>query len=542
MDIAHTLSLLERGQGTQEDLEKLARFIQRASYFIGKMPGTNTGPLANPTLFSLIHAVTEIAAGLDIEQVALSTAVKINEWIPSERCTVMGWDPGDDSLLVYADRSVPDWEIESPWRSGTRLDELPFLRPVLYENLPRQYEAGSAENSEELQQVFRLSGASALVLIPISVRNRAIGCVAVLNRPDVRKISSHEMILVRLLANQAAVSIENAILYQDARQRSRELEAVRKASLVVTASLDLEYVLNAILESTHQLLHNLQDTHIFLYDGDTIRFGAARWSDGRRNEPWSTPRPEGLTYSVARSGEMILVKDIRNHPMYENAPEDWHGSIVGLPLKIGPRVVGVMTVARSQPGLFPEHELYVLRMLGDQASLVIENARLHNLISQQALTDALTSIPNRRHFDQQLEEEIRRSYRYSHRFALVILDLNHLKQINDTYGHLAGDRALQQTATLLRRSTHDTDFVSRYGGDEFALILPETDRDGAAALTRRILAAFAQTKLDVPEAVNTFLTAAAGTAVFPEDGTTAGELIETADQAMYLSKRQTPGR
>jgi signal transduction histidine kinase len=108
------------------------------------------------------------------------------------------------------------------------------------------------------------------------------------------------------------------------------------------------------------------------------------WRDGRRDEPYAQPRPDGLTYSVARGGETILVPDLRAHPLFADAPAEWEGAIVGLPLKIVDRVVGVMNVGYPQPRAFEEAEQHALRVLGDQAAIAIENARLYEALRRQA--------------------------------------------------------------------------------------------------------------------------------------------------------------
>jgi len=156
------------------------------------------------------------------------------------------------------------------------------------------------------------------------------------------------------------------------------LEALRQASLSLTSSLELQAVLDAILKSALKLLGDATNGHIFLYSEDEgrLNFGASLWSDGRYGEPVAMPRPDGLTATVAKTGEAIVVQDMKASPLYEKAPPDWHGAIVGLPLKIGQRVVGVMNVSYEKPRQFSEDDLHLLRLLGVQAAVAIENARL----------------------------------------------------------------------------------------------------------------------------------------------------------------------
>ena len=192
-------------------------------------------------------------------------------------------------------------------------------------------------------------------------------------------------------AAQAAIAIENARLFEAAQQHTAELEAVRQATLGLTARLELPAVLEAILQNALRLSQHARNAHIFIIARDTeqLTFGAALWSDGRRDIV-APPRPNGLTYTVARTGETIIVPDIRNHPLFAKTPPEWSGAIVGLPLKIEQRVVGVMNIAYRQAQDLSDNQLRALRLLGDQAALAIENARLFQTSTRQ--TEQLTML------------------------------------------------------------------------------------------------------------------------------------------------------
>ncbi|MEE9188129.1 MAG: GAF domain-containing protein, partial [Anaerolineales bacterium] len=165
-----------------------------------------------------------------------------------------------------------------------------------------------------------------------------------------------------------------------------QMENLRQASLTLTASLDLKEVLDTIAQCALDLVPGMRNCHIFLYqseNGSKLIFGTALWGDGKRNQPFSNPRSDGLTMTVAQSGNPILVSDMRSHPLYVGTPGSWTGSIIGLPLKIGDRVVGVMNVSHTQPGALSESDIRMLRLLGDQAAIAIENARLYEAIATE---------------------------------------------------------------------------------------------------------------------------------------------------------------
>jgi signal transduction histidine kinase len=165
-----------------------------------------------------------------------------------------------------------------------------------------------------------------------------------------------------------------------------QMENLRQASLTLTASLDLKEVLDTIAECALDLVPGMRNCHIFLYqteNGEKLIFGTALWGDGKRNKPFSNPRTDGLTMTVAKSGNPIMVPDLRSDPLYAGTPSSWSGSIIGLPLKIGDRVVGVMNVSHIQPGAFSDSDIRMLRLLGDQAAIAIENARLYEAVATE---------------------------------------------------------------------------------------------------------------------------------------------------------------
>jgi diguanylate cyclase (GGDEF)-like protein len=535
--IEKALRNLENSHGTQADLDLLKQFIRRAEKYL---PTTNNllSEGGGQSLFRLIRAIMEIAAENEINEIAGTAVAKIAELTQANSCVAFLWNSSNDCLVCLSDQVSPDWIPAYHWPESLPLNSAPFLRSVLSEGRPIQLPVASDSSDVSIQQILQSIGSSQLVAVPFGIHGAPQGLFVLLFQPAARSLSSEEMIFLQLLANQAGVSIENARLIDDTRQRSQELEAVRQASLTLTASLDLQQVFDAILKSTLNLMKDAQDANIFLYENEVLDFGSSMRTDGHLNRLFAPPRQDGLTYTVARLGEPIQVSDIQNHTLFNDSPPDWHGSIIGLPLKIEERVVGVMNVARSQTGGFDESELRVLRLLADQAALAIENARLHNVIRQQALTDALTGLPNRRAFDRRIAEEISRSNRYQHRFALLIIDLNSFKEINDGFGHPAGDLVLKQVATLLRKSLHETDFLARLGGDEFALILPETSADGAVALSTRLQTLLISNEIDLPEGQVRCVTASFGEAIYPDDADNLDDLIQIADRLLYKAKRE----
>lgn len=401
-----------------------------------------------------------------------------------------------------------------------------------------QYHHAERRLPEELRGFLQSTGAHSLLALPVCPGRPSAYLICAAFLEQQRRFDAQELRLAEEIARQATLLGDRARLYVEMKQRSHALEMLYEASLSLTSSLELEHVLNAILKSTFGLMQVALDTHIFLYEQDRLVFGAALDANGATGKPAPAPRQNGLTYAVARSGQPIVVQDMKTHPLFKDAPPSWQGAIVGLPLKMGQRVVGVMAIALPVDYPVSEADLRILRLLGDQAAIAIENARLHRIINQQAHTDVLTGLPNRRSFDERLAEEMRRSTRYHHPFALAMLDLNEFKAINDRYGHLVGDEVLRQLGACLRKSIRDTDFLARYGGDEFAVIFRETDMPTARSVAKRIHEQLRDFSPQLPDEYDFEpFTVALGIAIYPEQAATEEELIRAADRALYHQKR-----
>ncbi len=222
-------------------------------------------------------------------------------------------------------------------------------------------------------------GLRSVLVLPLHGNGQRLGGVVV-GYEALHKFPSEEVALCEQVAGQLALALARSLAFEIEREHSAQLEALRQANLRLTSRLDLRAVMEAILEHAIQLVA-ADDAHVFFYDGELLAFGAALWAGGARKDPYATPRPHGLTYTVARSGERIVVPDARRHALYRDEP--WDGAIVGLPLRIGEQVVGVMNVAFERPHAFFDSELRVLDLLADQAAVALQNARLFEETSSE---------------------------------------------------------------------------------------------------------------------------------------------------------------
>ena len=339
------------------------------------------------------------------------------------------------------------------------------------------------------------------------------------------------------LENIARELINNRSLLAMLKQQTDELDALKKLSINLTSSLDLPDVLDAVVSEAMRLIENTRDVNIFLYKNHKLSFGAALEADGTRNRPWSKPRSNGLTNTVAREGEMITIENMQAHPMFQNMPNHGDGSIIGIPLKVGQTVVGVMNLSRSTIGGFSASELRLLSLLSDQAAVAISNASLHQMISRQAYSDTLTGLPNRRALDERLEEEVSSARRNNFSFAVIMMDLDGFKLVNDTYGHSVGDDVLRLVFGQMARGVRTTDFLARYGGDELTLILSQTEMSSALIVAEKITEGMKKLKYKLPDGRRLKLGISGGIALFPVHARSGPDLLRAADAALYHAKK-----
>jgi diguanylate cyclase (GGDEF)-like protein len=339
------------------------------------------------------------------------------------------------------------------------------------------------------------------------------------------------------IQNIARELIDHQALLAILKQQTDELDALKKLSIHLTSSLDLPAVLDAVVSEAVRLIDNARDVNIFLYKNHRLSFGAALDADGTRNKPWSKPRSTGLTYTVARSGEMIIVENMQDHPLFQNVPAHWIGSIIGIPLKVGNTIVGVMNLSRSTMGGYSTSELRLLSLLSDQAAVAISNASLHQMISRQAYSDTLTGLPNRRALDERLEEEVASARRNNYSFAVIMMDLDGFKAVNDTYGHTVGDDVLRLVFSEMARGVRTTDFLARYGGDELTLILSQTEMTSTQVVSEKIMEGMKKLKFRLPDGKRLKLGISGGIALFPLHARSGPDLLRAADAALYHAKK-----
>jgi len=203
-----------------------------------------------------------------------------------------------------------------------------------------------------------------------------------------------------------------------------------------------------------------------------------------------------------------------------------------MPLIAKEKILGTLNVSKAEAESFTERDFELFKNLANQAAIAIDNARLY----RYAVTDEMTKLYNHRYFQQRLDKELQRCDRYQSHLSLIIIDVDHFKAFNDTYGHQEGDRVLKTVASLIEDNIREIDIAARYGGEEFTVICPEKNTDGAIVPAERIRKAIEQYDFRI-NGQSVPLTISTGIACYPEIANNKIDLIKKADLALYYSKK-----
>ena len=247
------------------------------------------------------------------------------------------------------------------------------------------------------------------------------------------------------------------------------------------------------------------------------------------------PKGTGVAGWIAETGSDVIIEDVSKDSRFDSGMDRLNNfttkSIIGVPLKIRKSVFGVIELINKLDGShFTPLDLNLLRTIGDFAAIAIEKAYYVNALKRVASIDSLTGLYNRRSFQRFLDREIERSKRSGETFTLMMLDIDRFKQINDTYGHAAGDKVLVEFAEILLSSLRNADLVCRYGGDEFIVIMPDVTHEAAEPAKERII----KTLSERNESARITISASVG--LHESDGNDTANILQFVDEDLYESK------
>lgn len=338
-------------------------------------------------------------------------------------------------------------------------------------------------------------------------------------------------------------SNDSAILMRLLERSNEQLASMIEIGKTLTSSLEVHDVLESIMKQVARIIRPKAWSLLLLDEtsGD-LSFEIAVSPVSEHLKGIRLKRGEGIAGWVAMHGKPLLISDVREDERFAAHIDEKLSfttrSIVCVPLKIKERIIGVIELINSFDELvFNDADMAILSAIADFAAIALENARNYDRINELVITDDLTGLYNSRHFGQLIDYEIVRAQRYGTEMSLVFLDLDRLKGINDSHGHLVGSRMLSEFGRLIGSHVRSCDRAARYGGDEFAIVLPQTGKEQALAMAANLLDLMRAAEFYSDDRQRIRLTASFGVATFPLDADSRTELIRAADTAMYEAKQ-----
>ena len=387
--------------------------------------------------------------------------------------------------------------------------------------------------------------------IVFSVDSSFKGMSSWIKSPMVFHLKSPSPAEIRFFVNKA---LREKTLFTDSKDLKTKLQSLKQKhdffeniGKTLTSTLDMNDILPAIMKKAEKLIMS-ETWSLLLLDNETGELYFEKTTGKKRSkEKLKKIRlkvGEGIAGWVAQEGIPVLVPDVSADPRFcstiDKKIDFKTKSLMCLPIKSRGNLLGVLEIVNkttNEP--FTKDDLDIMMRLVDQAAVAIERALLYQKMAEQSITDDLTKLFNTRYLDRTLEIEITRSKRYKTSLALIFMDLDHFKTVNDNYGHLIGSKLLVETGEILIKCLRTVDIVARYGGDEFVMVLPQTAPQSAIQIAERLRRAIERHVFLKKEGYSLRLTASFGVASYPESAGSKEELLRLADEAMYRVKHQT---
>lgn len=390
---------------------------------------------------------------------------------------------------------------------------------------------------EKFQNPFK-----AYILHSLNADKIHLGTVAI-GYLESREFDPAEVAFFEQAANQIALAIAKNLSIAVANEHAREAESLREATSTLTSTLNLQEILEKILDAAAGAIPSAQRGLLFLYDPEKQIF-IVRAQYGYLDPQVFAIRlnkNQGLAGKAAAEKRALRFNDVRDEkiPLISNQNEESsrQNSWIVAPLIQQGKIFGVIELSATDTDVFSENDLQVLVSFADTVTAAIQNAQLHSEVQQIALTDALTGLYNRRGFVEFGQREILRSLRTSAPLSMLLIDVDYLKQINDDYGHLAGDQILQEVAECCRQTFRQIDLISRYDGDEFAILLPDTPLDHAKEAAERFRKSISNHIFEI-QGIPNKLTASVGVAKFNKSQNSITDFFDLTDKALYSAKKK----
>ncbi len=399
-------------------------------------------------------------------------------------------------------------------------------------------------NSQFLDhEIAKQCPSRSLIVLPLIAAKDKLGAI-ILSFKEYHYFQTEEIAICEQASSLIALAFEKLKTMEQAQQRADTSETLRKASAAVTETLEMETAVTQILEQLNQVVP-YDSASVQLLDGNELKIIGGRGWDNPGDVMgmhFTIPGDNPNSVVIETKRPYILPEVRKVHKAFSEPPHDHIRSWLGVPLIVQDKVIGLLAIDSVEENHFTDDDIDIAAIFANQVSIALENARIFKETQDQAVTDPLTGVYNRRGLFELARVDFIKSISLGRPFSGIMIDLDYFKHINDTYGHTVGDQVLHEFAKRCKSCVREMDYVGRYGGEEFIIILPETNIDTGLIVAERLRTVIANKPMSVGEGLDLNVTASLGVAQKDENTTTLEMLITRADQALYIAKHKGRNR
>lgn len=484
----------------------------------------------------------------DLQQMLTQIARAIALNVPITACRISVLSSDRKSLITYGAYPILPLEPDEVGIGKSYdLEQLPYLEEVCASGQPRiLYEQEIQPLTQEQDgPAFFYHGTQTLILIPLNTPETCVGLLSV-GEPGIRQgdlFDDEKMHLLQTLVNGITSAIQSSLVLGEARRQAQRLSVANEIGKAISATIELDNLLELIYQELKKAIPS--DTYyVALYrEEQQVLDMHLLIDEDMRFPPKTISLDQGLSSWVLRNRRGLLVHNLLDEwaslPVQPVVLGTERSSIswLGAPMLANDRILGVLAIASYKVHAFDEDDQMLLNNVAAQAALAIDNANQHAQVKEQARRDSLTGAYNHGHLLHLLQEAVDQDPLHNAPVSLIMLDIDFFKQYNDRYGHAVGDAVLCQLVEAIQGHVKKTDIVGRWGGEEFAVGLPNANTSQALAVAQRIRQTLAATVIqDKHDRPIPSPTVSQGIATFPDHASASAELVDVADEALYRAK------
>lgn len=483
-----------------------------------------------------LEAIQRIAARLarlaSVEEVGATICSETREVIAYDEAHVLVAEPTTDALHEVAGMGG------AVGRSGRRLP-LP-KGGAMIEAITRAAATGVPALVADASNLGAgREGSFSMLIVPLRYESQVSGVICLLARGR-QRFDDDDLRLLQILADQAAVAVENARLLSGRDELVQELAVLLEISEAAGATSD--EVQLARLLSTRMRRATATDTAVVSRWDDNSTLLRVIWREGSNDaEATMDVADSPARREVLYEGKPLIIRaddGAQAGPEARQLRQNGGGTLILLPLVAGRRTIGLVElVSAGMSRTLDAAEMHACEAMASLAATGLEKARLMQQLRNAADMDLVTGVHNHRYLQERLRQEVARSARSHSPFAVLMLDLDDFKPVNDRHGHANGDRVLHNVGMTIKAHVRESDIVARYGGDEFIVLMPDTPADFAEAVANRVVAGIVHRSHEMSDGSGVAVGASGGLAVYPDNGRTSAQLLTAADTGMYNAKR-----